>query len=136
MCHQVSDRGGERCYGSLAVLWRLALTWWNPFPAKIPPATCGRLKKNHAFPPVALVVLEPQSRTCHVSAPKVKSSVHHITPLTLLNKTAFKIPRKEHQHTNLIFFLFTEIITVTKLAPGCSGISHQTECGFLIISLE
>lgn len=90
MCQQVSDRGGERYYGSLAVLWRLALTWWNPFPAKIPPATCGRLKKNRAFPPVALVVLEPQSRTCHVSASKVKSSVHHITPLPLLIKTAFK----------------------------------------------
>lgn len=73
MSNKVSDRGEEKCCGRLAVLWRPALTWWSPFPVKIPPATCGRLKKNHAFPPVARVGLELPSRTSHVSAPKVKS---------------------------------------------------------------
>lgn len=69
---QVSDRGGERCYGSPVALWTHALTWWRLSPVRIPPATCGtsNMKKN-AFPPKARAVLELQSGMWPVSALKV-----------------------------------------------------------------
>lgn len=73
---QVSDTGGGRYCGSLAVLRRPALTWWSPSRVRIPPATCGRSnKKKDASPLKAPVVLELPSRMWPVSALKVMSSI-------------------------------------------------------------
>lgn len=58
--------------------------------------------------------------------------LHHINLVKLLTKTVFK------KHQNMLPFLChcNKIIRVTKLALGCSGISLQTECQFLIIFEE
>lgn len=47
-----------------------------------------------------------QNVSCVSTQGKVLCPLHPIKPLTLLNKAAFKLPRKEHQHTKFFFFFF------------------------------
>lgn len=58
--------------------------------------------------------------------------LHDMKLVKLINKTVFKILRNKYQNM-LTLCCCNKIIRVTELALGCSGISLQIECQFLII---
>lgn len=75
----------------------------------------------------------PGTAIQNVSCVNAEGKILDLRLVKLLNKNVFKRSIKTY---DLFLCLCNKIIRVTKLALGCSGISLQTECQFLIIFAE